>query len=101
MDVLGERVVTVKQTYFEKDKRKFSNCNVLITRGVSGSSSHRYQHIPPVDGLIINPTSFSKEDVVGVSANGGPVHRRMTPDYDLIQKALDAECVIVTDTKYH
>ncbi len=84
--------------YGKKDKIKFSICNKLITRGVWNSSSYKYANGIIKINVEINPTSFKKEDIVGVSVNGRR-RGRLEFDKELVKKALEANATIVADNE--
>jgi hypothetical protein len=88
-----------KMSYTEKDRIKFSICNKLITRGVQGSSSYRYETENPFD-LIINPNEFKKSDIVGVSING----RRkghLSFDRNLVFDATQSRATLIKDNSFN
>ncbi len=89
-------------SYLNKDIAKFSPCNKLITRGVTGSSSDKYRYTNPfgIAQQDINSLNFNSDDIVGVSVNGKR-KSRLCFDSELVTKALLAGASIVTDNNYH
>jgi hypothetical protein len=66
----------IKGTYNKKDANKFKNTTKLISHGVSGSSSEKYNNIAKKQGKILplvqdeRKTFFNSNDIVGISTNG-------------------------------
>lgn len=90
IDISGS---TRKSPYFQKDVDKFATANKLITRGSIASSSEAYR---VATGDQANTTTYHKDDVVGISAEGDRTGR-VKPDFQEIQRALDAGATIITD----
>ncbi len=88
--------------YQQKDIRKFSQCNKLITRGVAGSSSNRYRTSNSFGIALedINTPHYDCTDIVGVSVNGDRQGRLMF-NSELVLKALNEGAKIVTDNNFH
>jgi len=90
----------MKNKYLEKDIKKFSICNKLISRGAAGSSSDLYAkgmylNIPKEN---INCRNYSEDDVVGISVNGYRPNR-VSFDKELVDLAIKAGSAIVIDNK--
>jgi hypothetical protein len=90
--------------YLDKDVKKFSICNKLISQGSTGSSSHRYS-LGELDKyrnkpLIINADEYTRTDIVGVSVNGYRKDR-VSFDNNLVLKAIAAGATIVKDNEYN
>jgi len=86
--------------YIEKDIKKFSICNKLISRGTSGSSSDLYTkgmylNIPKEN---INCRDYNKNDIVGISVNGNRPNR-ISFDKELVDLAIKAGSTIVIDNQ--
>ena len=79
--------------YFEKDKKKFSKANKLISRGSKNSSSNSYAVAAE---NVTNLGEYTASDVVGISAEGSRINR-VSPDLIEIQLAIDAGVTFVTD----
>jgi hypothetical protein len=84
-------------SYLQKDLRKFGDCTKLITRGVVGSSSHKYMFMGEWE---INPSKYDTEDIVGVSVNGNR-RGRIPFDRDELYLAVAVEAIIITDNLYN
>ena len=76
-----------------KDQRKADICNKFIGRGSARSSTHQYAL---AYGAMANCGQYTIDDVVFVSAEGARTGR-LSPDFEEIQKAIDAQASIVTD----
>lgn len=92
----------IELKYLAKDKTKFKHCTKLITRGVAGSASSIYSRklFFPVSFKNINSTTYTSEDVVGISVNGNRPDRE-TFDKALVEAAADAGATFVTDSAKH
>ena len=87
--------------YLDKDRKKFSVCNAIITRGVTGSSSDKYKNNNILRlNLEINKEEYSKKDVVGVSVNGIRKNR-LSFDRKLVKKAIESGAIIVKDNDFN
>ena len=87
--------------YLEKDRRKFSVCNAIITRGAIGSSSDKYRNNNILRlNLEVNKEEYSREDVVGISVNGMRKNR-LSFDRKLVQKAIESGAIIVKDNSFN
>lgn len=87
--------------YLDKDRKKFSVCNAIITRGVTGSSSDKYKNNNILRlNLEINKEEYSKKDVVGVSVNGMRKNR-LSFDRKLVEKAIESGAIIVKDNDFN
>jgi hypothetical protein len=85
-----------KHPYRNKDIEKFSRCNKLIARGSESSSTALYAKT--VDSSKVNQTDYKSSDVVGISAEGNR-NDAIAPDFILIQLAMDAGVIIITDDR--
>ena len=87
--------------YLDKDRKKFSVCNAIITRGVTGSSSDKYKNNNILRlNLEINKEEYSKKDVVGISVNGMRKNR-LSFDRKLVEKAIESGAIIVKDNDFN
>ena len=84
--------------YQSKDFEKFAKCNKLITRGVVGSSSHKYMFMH--SKWDINTGEYTCDDIVGVSVNGNRKNR-VKFDSDEVYQAIDAGARIITDNQHN
>jgi len=84
-------------SYLNKDLVKFTPCTHLITRGVVGSSSHKYALSTE---WLINHGIYTSEDIVGVSVNGNR-RNRIRFDKQELALACKAGATIITDNMYN
>lgn len=89
--------LTVTSPYTSKDQRKADMANKFIGRGSPRSSTAQYAKDY---GDMANCGIYSKADIVFVSAEGGRTGR-LDPDFEELQRALDAGATIITDTPQH
>lgn len=83
-----------KNTYFEKDSAKALQANQYIGRGSAMSSTQ--WHADTLPASVVNTGTYTPDSIVLISSEGKRTGR-VSPDFDLIQKALDAGATIVTD----
>ena len=81
--------------FFEKDRKKFSSITKLISRGSDRSSSKAYADAA---GDLANTGTYTSDDVVGISAEGARSNR-VAPDFDEIDRAVEAGVTFITDVK--
>ena len=89
--------------YNDKDKAKFMKCTKLISRGVTGSSSDKYAKglILDIDIHNINVTTYTTDDIVGISVNGARANR-VSFDRHLVDLAIKANVkYFITDNLYN
>lgn len=83
------------KVYTDKDKAKASRASKFIGRGSENSSTNRYAD---VFGDFANSGMYDQTDTVFISAEGAR-KGRVEPDYDEIDKALEARATIITDVE--
>ena len=94
-DTININNSTKKSLYFEKDKKKFTSANKLIAKGSKNSSTEAYRIAV---GDKANTSNYISSDIVAISAEGKR-EGRFSPDFNEIQKAIDANVTFITDTK--
>ena len=85
--------LTGTSPYLAKDQAKSDRANKFIGRGSSRSSTHRYML---AWGNLANCQTYTKNDIVFVSAEGNRI-QRVSPPWVTIKAATDAGAVIITD----
>jgi len=91
--LIGAQLSQIASGYYQqKDATKFRHCNVLIARGVVGSSSAKYA----MHCIMVNPGFYLQDDVVAVSVNGARAGRLPVDIYELLA-ATAAGVTIITD----
>lgn len=83
--------------FFEKDKKKFKNCNKLIARGSAKSSSSNKYRIAAKSAA--NSSYYEQSDIVGVSVEGNR-RGRVEANFEELLLAIKANATIVTDNSY-
>jgi len=82
--------------YGKKDSSKFEVCTKLISRGVDGSSSHRYSRHP-----LCNTGNYNESDIVGISVNGKRKGRIGFDKSEIIKAAESGIKGFVTDNQFN
>jgi ribA/ribD-fused uncharacterized protein len=80
--------------FTSKDQSKWNKANKFIGRGSAGSSTQKYSEA--IGPERANTGTYTKDDVVFVSAEGRRTGR-VEPDFEEIQRAVDAGATIITD----
>lgn len=86
-----------KNQFTIKDQMKSDKANKFIGRGSPNSSTNSYRE---VWGALANTGQYNEQDVVFISAEGLRTGR-LSPDFEEIQRALQAKATILTDPPYH
>lgn len=86
-------VLPVTGVHTAKDQRKADRCNKMIGRGSARSSTRLYAL---AYGAMANCGQYEPTDWVFVSAEGAR-SGRLNPDFDELQRAVDARVTFVTD----
>jgi hypothetical protein len=81
--------------YYPKDQAKADKANKFIGRGSNKSSTAQYAED---FGDLANTGQYSASDVVFASAEGNRANR-LKPNYDELQKAVNARATFITDDK--
>lgn len=84
-------------SYADKDARKAKIATQFIGYGAKGSSTDNYR---VQWGAKANTGMYNEDDRVFVSVNGNRPNRVLPPK-ELIEKAVKAGAVIITDNPYH
>jgi hypothetical protein len=84
--------------HITKDSNKFAEINKLISRGIEGSSSHKYatEDTFNLGKENINSEEYDEIDIVGISVNGNRKNR-ICFDKELVKKAFDSRAILVAD----
>ncbi|RLA59363.1 MAG: hypothetical protein DRQ89_14175 [Epsilonproteobacteria bacterium] len=88
-------VLPVTGRYTAKDQAKLDKANKFIGRGSNRSSTNSYRL---ACGNNANVENYTNLDVVFISAEGNRAGR-VSPDFDLIKKAVLAGSSFITDNK--
>ena len=86
-----------KNHYTEKDQLKADICNKFIGRGSERSSTNAYAK---AYGDRANCGEYNKDDVVFVSAEGDR-QGALTPYWDELDLAIEAQVTFITDPPWH
>ena len=89
--------LTVTGPYTTKDQLKADRATKFIGRGSVRSSTASYTRD---FGVLANSGSYTKDDVVFISAEGNRGDR-LSPDYAEIALAVKARATIITDVPSH
>lgn len=81
--------------YTAKDQAKWDRATKMIGRGSPASSTHRYAQAL---GGLANSGHYEAGDVVFVSAEGNR-RGRLDPDWNELQRAVDAGAQFITDVR--
>lgn len=97
--LLYQRLSQIKSTnpFFSKDLLKAKKANKFIGQGSVASSTHRYM-VAAQD--LANCGQYEASDVVFVSSEGMR-QGRMMPNFEEIQKAIDAHVTFIMDDPYN
>jgi hypothetical protein len=94
-DIVSKSIIwATENRYRYKDAKKFKDITKLIARGTMGSSTQKYA---AVLAPITNTHSYTSDDIVGVSVNGGHISRRIKFDQKELMLAVQARATIITD----
>lgn len=90
--------LTVTGRYTAKDQKKANRANCYIGFGRPGSSTARYTED---FGNLANKESYTKDDRVFVSSNGGYTNQILEGQRNvLVERACKAHAVIIADTPF-
>ena len=98
-NIVAKSIINATSNPFRyKDAKKFKSITKFIAKGKEGSSTYAYaEALAP----ITNTGSYTSDDIVGISVNGGGGQRRMRFDMEEIMLAIQARATIITDPAYH
>ena len=89
--------LTITGPYTAKDQLKANTATKFIGRGSTASSTNIYRKD---FGVLANCGEYTKSDKVFISAEGNRACR-LSPDFEEIRKAINANATLITDNKYN